>query len=98
MENSSTQSPKIDVDAVLTEPMRVNLLAHYFDVEPHTMRRLLNVIPGATKIGGLWRVPVVSMPPRYLVVRGLIRPATIPVDGTNWNRFAKSPFSSAGKV
>jgi hypothetical protein len=62
------------------------------------MRRMLNVIKGATKIGGMWRVPAVAMPPRYLVARSLIKPAEFPATGTNWNRLEKSPSTFTSRA
>jgi hypothetical protein len=88
----------IDPSAVLTEPMRVRELARYFAVEAHKMRRMLDHIAGAQKLDGMWRVPILSMPPLYLLSRGLIKPAVLPADGIKWNRFENSSFARSDRV
>ena len=62
------------VSRLLTEPLSQARLAKWFHVHPDTMRsRILPRIPGTQKIGGLWRLPLVAIPPGYLVARGVIR-------------------------
>jgi hypothetical protein len=58
------------------------------------MRNILDRIPGSIRLGGFWRVPVVSMPPEYLVARGLIRPADFNIFGSVWKRMEKPSGAS----
>jgi hypothetical protein len=72
----------IDVGQVLTEPMTIQHIADFFDVERREMGRMLrgNEIPGAVKVGGFWRVPILQMPCDFLLARGFIRAVTVPVE------------------
>jgi hypothetical protein len=68
----------LDVSRVLTEPLKVYELADLFGLERHLMCRWLREIPGATRLGGFWRVPITQMPPAYLLSKGLLAPAAVP--------------------
>ncbi len=98
MTDQTLQAATIDIEAVLTEPMRVKTLARHFRVEAHKMRKILDRIPGAQKLGSMWRVPVVKMPAEYLVRRGLIQPAAGPIDGIRWNQRENSPLTTCKSV
>jgi hypothetical protein len=82
----------IDWHHVLTEPMRIEQFAEYFDVDRHRMSRMLHAeIPGAIQLGGFWRVPLLQMPCGFLLARGFIRKAEVPVEavGSSWHRLSK---------
>lgn len=59
-------------DQLLTEPMSVESLAHYFVVNWRTMKSILSAMEGVEKISTLYRVPVKKMPPRYLQEKKLL--------------------------
>ena len=66
------RQPIVDISSILTEPMTTKLLAEYFVVNRNKMATMLKAMNGVEKCGGMWRVPVANMPPRYLVSCGLI--------------------------
>lgn len=49
-----------------TRPMGQQQLALIFHVHRGTMRGILESMPGAERVGDLWRVPLHEMPPEYL--------------------------------
>ncbi|MBC8357007.1 MAG: hypothetical protein H8E66_33970 [Planctomycetes bacterium] len=57
---------------VLTEPMTIQDLAKYFGVHRNKMTEILATIEGVARSGGLVRVPISQMPPKYHVEKGLM--------------------------
>jgi hypothetical protein len=55
----------------LTEPMTIQVLAKYFGVNRNKMANMLREMPGVEIAGGMHRVPVSKMPPKYLTEKGL---------------------------
>lgn len=65
------------LDQVKTEPLTVAQLAAYFRIGRNSMTSILKRIDGAERCGRWWRLPVLRMPPRYLLERGLIVPVQL---------------------
>jgi len=59
---------------MLTEPMTLTQLRRYFPVGKNKIKLIVNKIAGKEQHGRHWRLPVSSMPPKYQVEKGLIRP------------------------
>ena len=59
---------------LLTEPLTIGRLAEFFNVSRNKMPQILKHISGAEQLGGLWRIPLKSMPVAYHREHGLIPP------------------------
>lgn len=62
---------------VLTEPLTLQQLADYFEVEKKKAKLILaNIGDAAERLDRVtWRIPLAKMPPAYWLERGLILPA-----------------------
>lgn len=67
-------SPDLDADALLSDPLTVSELANLFGFSRKRMRPILDRMKGAERLGPRWRVPLVKMPPAYLIRVGLLAP------------------------
>lgn len=54
------------VDRLFTEPLRIADLADFFEYSPRRIPSLMQFL-GAQRVGQRWRVPLLAMPPKYLV-------------------------------
>ncbi len=57
---------------LLTEPMTVSAFASYMGVNRNKASAMLRDMPGVERVGGLVRVPVCMMSPRYHVEVGML--------------------------
>lgn len=59
--------------SLLAEPMTISALAvEWFQIGRNSMSLILETMEGVERCGGKYRVPLVKMPPRYLVSRGIL--------------------------
>ena len=62
---------------LLTEPMTITELAlEWFQIGRNSMALILETMEGVERCGKKVRVPLVKMPPKYLVSRGILPIAT----------------------
>jgi hypothetical protein len=61
-----------DPAVLMTEVMSAQELASWFNLSRYTVGKFLQQLDGAQRHGKFWRVPLVEMPPSYLLSRGLL--------------------------
>jgi hypothetical protein len=71
IERALVQAIDRRVGRVLTEPLQTKELAEIFGCHRSKVAMILERIPGKQRIGRSWRVPLFSLPPRYLQELGL---------------------------
>lgn len=76
-----SDTPGIDIAQVLTEGLTLQELSGFFAVERHSMKKIIEGMPGAVREGSRWRLPIQRMPAPYLLKRGFIRPVDF---GVSW--------------
>ena len=65
------------LNGLLTEPMTITELAtEYFKVGRNSMALMLKTMEGVERFGSKYRVPLLKMPPKYLVSRDILPIAT----------------------
>ena len=59
---------------MLSEAMSIKTLRTYFRVNRNKMSQMLQQMEGVQRFGGLFRVPICQLPPKYHVDQGLMKP------------------------